>query len=469
MQLDAYQIGTPTSLLSRVHAALGAQPSSVKPTVIIGLGRTGLSCARFLHGRGVPIRVIDSRSSPPELERLRSELPEVPVTLGSFNEHVMAGADALVVSPGVSLEEPALRHAMNSGIPVVGDIELFAYAVQAPVIAVTGSNGKSTVTRLVGAMAEAEGLVVRVGGNIGPPALALLEEPQADLFILELSSFQLETTHSLDAVAAVVLNVSEDHMDRYADLAAYTAAKQRIFRGHGVMVLNQDDSLVAAMRAPDRRTIGFTLDAPQEDDVGLIDALGGPWIVRGISPVLPVSALKLQGRANVANALAACALGYAAGFSVEAMQTALLRFRGLPHRCQWVTTLKGVHWYNDSKATNVGATLAAITGLPVKGRLVVIAGGQGKGANFRPLRKAVRGRVRAMVLMGQDAGHIAAAVSGAVTVIHVADMEHAVEKARELAQPGDAVLLSPACASFDMYRNFEERGAAFVRAVCEGK
>ena len=436
------------------------------PTVIVGLGSTGLACARFLTRRGVPVHVVDSRLEPPGLQDLRATLPEVPVTLGRLDQSFWEGVSALVVSPGVALSEPSIARAAALGVPVVGDIELFSGEAEAPIVAITGSNGKSTVTALLGEMARTDGLDVRVGGNLGPPALALLEPPGAELYVVELSSFQLERTASLRPAVSAVLNISEDHLDRHSDLDTYAAVKQRIFLGDGAQVLNLDDARVASMCLPNRRVSWFTLGVPEAGVFGLLPRAGGPWLAKGKLPLLPASALQVPGLANIANALAALALGELVGLSMAAMRDALRRFRGLSHRLQHVAKVGEVDWYDDSKATNVGATVAAVTSLGSTDRqLVVIAGGDGKGADFQPLRAAVAGRVRAMVLIGRDASRIEATVSDLVRVVRVGDMAEACARAKALAEVGDAVLLSPACASFDMYRDYRERGETFAALV----
>jgi len=446
-------------------AAAPARGGGAGPTLVVGLGLTGLSCARYLARRGEPVEVADTRAEPPQLGALREALPDVPVHLGGFPERVFAAAGRLVVSPGVALDAPAIREAMAAGVPVLGDIELFARAAPGRVAGITGSNGKSSVTTLVGEMARCEGWRVAVGGNLGPPALELLDEPGMELFVLELSSFQLETTRSLRAAAAAVLNVSADHMDRHASLDAYAEAKRRIFAGDGAMVLNLDDPRVAAMREPGRRAIGFTLGAPGADAFGVRGRGGRPWLARGARCLLPVDELRVRGRHNVANALAALALGHALGFSVGAMLDALRAFTGLPHRCQLVATRGGVRWYDDSKATNVGAAVAAIGGLAEEGEIVLIAGGDGKGADFGALAEAVACHVRAVVLLGRDAGRIEAALGGAVPVARAASMVEAVDAAARWARPGDSVLLAPACASWDMFTDYAARGRAFSEAV----
>lgn len=434
--------------------------------LIVGLGKTGLSCARYLTRLGVEVAITDSREQPPELASLRAELPDVAVFTGGFDEQVFASADELIVSPGVSLKHPMIAHAIAQGKTILGDVELFAQHVKAPVIVITGSNGKSTVTSLVGIMAREAGANVRVGGNIGKPVLELIEDTEPDCYVLELSSFQLEYTHSLNAKVATVLNISPDHMDRYDSLDDYIEAKKRVFRGNGVLVLNRDDSQVMAMVEPLRKIITFGLGSAEANQYGLCEHEGGSWLCRGSQPLLSRDELLIPGLHNAANALAALAIGEAAGFSQSAMLRALKGFQGLPHRSQFVAESKGVRWYNDSKGTNVGATLAALTGMD--GQVVLIAGGDGKGADFSALLPAVMDKARAVVLIGKDAGVIAEALSAYDGIVFARDMNDAVIQARELAQEGDAVLLSPACASFDMFDNFEQRGDVFMDCVRRG-
>jgi UDP-N-acetylmuramoylalanine--D-glutamate ligase len=450
-----------------------ANKTAQQRTLIVGLGETGLSVARFLASRGVPIAVTDSRVQPPALDRLREEMPDAALFLGGFDRAAFEAAQQLIVSPGVSLKEPAIAEAMRRGVPVLGDIELFARHADAPVIAITGSNGKSTVTTLVGEMAAAAGFDARVGGNLGTPALDLLlaaqradavQRNQPALYVLELSSFQLETTSSLRARAAVVLNISADHMDRYDSLQEYAAAKQRIYARSEVMVINADDPLVTAMLEPRRRVVRFGLREPADEQFyGIRTVDDAVWLARGNQNLIDVRELRIRGQHNWANALAALALGDAAGMPMGVMLDTLRDFTGLPHRMQWVGEAHGVTWYDDSKGTNVGATLAALSGAP--GRVVLIAGGEGKGQDFAPLRDGVAGKARAVVLIGRDAALIEAALGGVVPVVHAQDMDDAVAKSRELAQPGDCVLLSPACASFDMFRNYAHRGEVFAQAA----
>jgi len=444
-------------------AQVKRETQELPETLVVGLGVTGLSVLRFLCGRGVPAAVTDSRANPPGRDELAETFADVPAALGGFDPEWFEQARTLIVSPGVPLSEPLISAARARGAEVIGDIELFARAATAPVVAITGSNGKSTVTTLLGEMASDAGRAVRVGGNIGRPALDLVTDNEPDLYVLELSSFQLETTESLDAAAAVVLNISPDHMDRYTGLADYATAKQRIYRGHGVMVVNCDEPMVVAMQEAGRPTVGFGLGRPLGSDFGILEHHGEDWLACGERPLMPVRELRMAGRHNQANALAALALGEAVGLPMESMLATLRRFAGLWHRTQWVAEIDGVRWYNDSKGTNVGATLAAIDGLDAP--QVLIMGGQGKGADFAPLRAALARKGRAAVLMGEAAEEIAHALDGVVPVQRAADMEEAVAKACALAEPGDVVLLSPACASFDMFDGFAARGDAFILAV----
>lgn len=438
--------------------------NNLRTALVLGLGTTGLSCARYLSAHGYRVRVADSRQAPPMLTSLRAEFPNMPVHTGPWDKSVLRDADLFVISPGVSLRDPEIAAVLDAGATVVGDIELFARAVTAPVIAITGANGKSTVTTLVGAMCREAGLDTEVGGNIGTPALDLLRKPEPDVYVLELSSFQLETTFSLNARSATVLNITADHMDRYHNLEEYAAAKERIFHGDGVIVLNREDPRVMAMAQAGRRTVCFGLSLPRDDaDYGLMLKGDDEWLARGARALMPVAEIQLAGRHNVANALAAMALSEAISVPFDAMRRALARFRGLRHRTEVVGKLSGVIWINDSKGTNVGATIAALNGMdrPV----VLIAGGDGKGADFSQLRDAVRNRVRGMVLVGRDAPLLEQALGDLVPVVHATDMLDAVRQASSIARSGDAVLLSPACASFDMFRNYEHRGDVFRDAV----
>lgn len=451
-----------------MNAAIDLRQAVTGKTLVVGLGKTGLSCARYLRARGVPVAVTDSRQNPPGLEAARAQMPDLALFVGGFDPEVFSAADRLVVSPGVPLREPAIAAAAARGVPVLGDIELFARAATAPVAAITGSNGKSTVTSLLGLMARLAGVRAAVGGNLGEPALDLLDE-RVELYVLELSSFQLESTESLAPKAASVLNISADHMDRYGSLGEYATAKERIFRGASTAVINRDDPLVRDMGREARRVVGFTLGPPaSESDFGTTERGGEFWLVGGHEPLMPATEVAIAGRHNLANALAALALGTACNLPITAMCEALRRFGGLPHRSVMVGEKGGVRWYDDSKGTNPGATVAALQGLvdPAgSARAVLIAGGDCKGADFSPLVTAVERSARAVVLIGRDAPKIERVLRGRVTLLHARDMREAVELAAEAALPGDCVLLSPACASFDMFDNYEHRGRVFAACV----
>ncbi|HXK55877.1 MAG: UDP-N-acetylmuramoyl-L-alanine--D-glutamate ligase [Gammaproteobacteria bacterium] len=438
-----------------------------RKTLIVGLGKTGLSCARYLSSRGVPLAVTDSRALPPALEQLRTEFPDAALFLGGFNADAFSAAERLLVSPGVSLNEPLIQQAMAQGVSVLGDIELFSQVVNAPYVAITGSNGKSTVTSLLGEMAAAQNLRVKVGGNIGQPALDLLDD-ETDLYVLELSSFQLETTHSLKPKAAAVLNLVPDHLDRYPDYRAYVEAKRKVYANAETGVFNRDDAGVMAMRGDSEKSLFFSLGQPNKNDFGLLSHQGQSWLALGDRPLLPVSELLIQGRHNQANALAALALGTALHFSMDGMLDSLKRYRGMPHRTQFVRERRGVRWYNDSKGTNPGACIAALQGLRSEGgdaRILLIAGGEGKGADFTVLAPVVADAARCVILFGRDARVIEQALDQQVPVFQVQDLNAAVTLAAEKAQSGDSVLLSPACASFDMFRNYEQRGELFIDLV----
>jgi len=434
--------------------------------IVVGLGKSGMSLVRFLARQGVSFAVADTRENPPELATLRRDYPQVEVRCGELDVEFLCRADELYVSPGLALATPALQAAAARGVKLSGDIDLFARNAKAPIVAISGSNAKSTVTTLVGEMAVAAGKRVAVGGNLGMPALDLLSD-DVELYVMELSSFQLETTHQLGAEVATVLNVSEDHMDRYSGLPAYHLAKHRIFRGARQVVVNRQDALTRPLMSDGLPCWTFGLGAPDFKAFGLREENGEKYLAFEFQNLMPVRELKVRGAHNQANALAALALGHAVGLPFDAMLSSLRTFTGLEHRCQWVRELDGVSYYNDSKATNVGAALAAIDGLgmDMDGKLVLIAGGDGNGADFSGLRDSVTRYCRAVVLIGRDADLIADALGDAVPQVRAASLDEAIAQCRALAQPGDAVLLSPACASFDMFKNYEERGQLFARAV----
>ncbi|MCC4264947.1 UDP-N-acetylmuramoyl-L-alanine--D-glutamate ligase [Oceanimonas baumannii] len=424
-------------------------------TVIIGLGQTGLSCVHHCMRRGVRPAVMDTRTLPPGAEQLPEGLA---CYFGGLNSEVLLEAELIVASPGVPLATAELQQAAAAGVEIIGDIELFVRECSAPVIAITGSNGKSTVTTLVGEMAAEAGLAVGVGGNIGTPALELLDHP-LELAVLELSSFQLETTPGLRALAATVLNISEDHLDRYDSLAHYRDTKLGIYQQAGLCVYNREDR---ETRPPEHgRAVSFGLN---NEDYGRIEHQGETWLGVDGEPVLPVRELRIVGAHNQLNALAAMALADEAGIPRPAQLAVLRRFGGLPHRCQFVAEKQGVRWINDSKATNVGATLAAIDGIAdgMTGRLWLIAGGQGKGQDFSPLIPLLNTHIAGMACLGQDKAQL---LNLAANTHGVADMAEAVAWCAGQARHGDWVLLAPACASFDMYPNYPARGDHFVSLV----
>jgi len=434
--------------------------------IVVGLGKSGMSLVRFLANRGVSFAVADTRENPPELATLRRDFPQVDVRCGELDVEFLCRADELYVSPGLALATPALQQAAARGVKMSGDIDLFARNAKAPIIAITGSNAKSTVTTLVGEMAQAAGKRVAVGGNLGTPALELLDDA-VELYVMELSSFQLETTHQLGAEVATVLNISEDHMDRYSGLPAYHLAKHRIFQGARQVVVNRQDALSRPLIGEGLPCWTFGLNKPDFHGFGLREENGEKYLAFQFENLMPVSELRMRGAHNQANALAALALGHAVGLPLDAMLSSLRSFTGLEHRCQWLREREGVSYYNDSKATNVGAALAAIEGLgaDIPGKLVLIAGGDGKGADFSGLRAPVAAHCRAVVLLGRDAQLIAQTLGDDVPLIRVKTLEEAVQRSAEVAQSGDAVLLSPACASLDMFKNYEERGRLFAQAV----
>ncbi len=437
-----------------------------KAMVVLGLGKTGLSCARFLSAYGYHVTVMDSRAEPPGLDALQAEYPNMDVILGGFDAELMSQTSCLVVSPGIAISSPEIAKARELGVEVIGDIELFARYAQAPIIAITGSNGKSTVVTLLGEMAERAGKKALLGGNIGTPALDLLAAPKPDFYVIELSSFQLETTSSLNAITSVVLNLSQDHLDRYETMREYANAKRRIYSGHGSMVINCDDALVSDWCDSERKCIGFSLNTPTCDaQFGLRRENGQDYLAHGQHLLMPVANMKLAGRHNIANALASLALGSEVQLPMAAMLAAIADFSGLAHRCQWVAATHGVNWYNDSKATNVGAAVAAIDSM--SSPVVLIAGGQAKEQNFSELVDVINQTCRAVVLIGHDANIIAKAVAETVPVVHATSMLEAVTCAATMAQANDVVLLAPACASLDMFQGFEDRGDQFISAIHE--
>jgi len=441
-----------------------------KRVLVLGLGETGLSALRWLRLQGANASVADTRENPPGIDMLKAELPEATVYLGTFDADVLTKAELIVISPGIALSEPAVQAAISKNVPVMGDVELFAQyrSADAKVIAITGANGKTTVTTLVGEMCKAAGLKTIVAGNIGLPVLDALTMETPDVYVLELSSFQLETTSSLVIDAATMLNLTEDHMDRYADMTSYAAAKARIFYHAKHQILNRDDawSMVMARSSLSMRTFGLSQD---ERDFGIANDGNETWLCEGTHQLINVNDLHIKGAHNAANALAALALCRAIDLEYAPLLNALYNFKGLPHRVEWVANVDDVDYFDDSKGTNVGATCAALSGLTNKDgsqKVILIAGGDGKGQDFAPLKVPVKENARAMVLIGRDAPLIEAALLETnVSMYHATDMNEAVAIAQRVAQVGDAVLLSPACASFDMYKNYVHRAEVFVAAV----
>ncbi len=454
-------------------------------TLVVGLGATGLAVARHLAARGESLRVLDSRANPPGLAALSAELPHVPVERESLDERWLDDAARVVVSPGLAMDIPLLVAARARGIPVIGELELFARAVDRPVVAITGSNGKSTVTTLTSELLNAAGIRAPAGGNLGPAALDLLRlhaaqgsahgaaKGAADAYVLEVSSFQMETTQSLHPVAAALLNIAADHLDRHGSLAHYAMLKTRLIAAADVAVCNIDDDIVREAAAHHPARVMFSVGRPLDHGYSVVIRDARRWLARDGEPLVACDELRMRGTHNEANALAALALTDALCAALDrpcasddpAVRVALAQFAGLPHRCQWAGEVRGVSFINDSKGTNVGATLAALAGFD--SQLVLIAGGLAKGADFSPLAAAARDRVRAAVLIGAAAPQLRGVLAPVCEVRDASTMAEAVVTAFALAQPGDTVLLSPACASQDMFVDYRHRGDAFTAAVAE--
>lgn len=435
--------------------------------VVVGLGVSGVSVVHFLLEKGYRVAVTDSRTLPPG----HDQIPEhVETHFGALNQKLLLQAEEIIISPGLSLDTPEIRDAIQHGIPVIGDIQLLRRATDVPIIAITGSNAKSTVTTLMGEMAKDAGKKVAIGGNLGRPALDLLKS-EPELIILELSSFQLETTSNLHAFVAVVLNISEDHLDRHGNMMNYHQAKHRIFQGVKHVVYNRDDSLTRPFVPDATPMMSFGLNAPDMHQYGVLKDLDGTlWLARGRERLIRSSDLYIQGTHNVANALACLAIGEFIGLSKDTMLATLKQFKGLAHRCEYVTTQSNVRYYNDSKGTNIGATVAAIEGLGQaiahqQGQVVLILGGQGKGQDFKLLRPVIDQYVSTVVLIGQDATLIAQAIDGCTSIQFADHLQQAVEVCKAAAHEHDVVLLSPACASFDMFKGYEDRGQQFIACL----
>lgn len=435
--------------------------------VVAGLGISGVSAVNFLHENGYRVAVTDSREVPPGHEQIPAA---VQTSFGQLDQDLLLQAEEIVISPGLDPQLPAIQAAIAKGIPVISEIQILRRATDKPIVAITGSNAKSTVTTLIGLMAQDAGVKVAVGGNLGRPALDLTHD-DPDVYILELSSFQLEATSSLNAEVAVVLNMSEDHLDRHGDMAGYHAAKHRIFQGVKKVVYNRDDSLTRPL-VPDVTPMqSFGLNAPDLKQYGILREDNGTiWLARGRERLLKSSDMYIQGTHNVANALACLALGEAIGLPMDKMLETLKTFKGLEHRCEFVKEVNGVRYYNDSKGTNIGATLAALDGLGAAieaqgGQVAIILGGQGKGQDFTALCESLQKYAKVAVLMGEDRSIIENAIAGTTTLLHAASLQQAVELCQQHTHAQDVVLLSPACASFDMFTGYPERGHRFVEYV----
>jgi len=435
--------------------------------VVAGLGISGVAAVNFLHEHGYRVAVTDSRKTPPGHDQIPSD---VQTSFGQLDQELLLQAEEIVISPGLDPQLPEIQTAIAQGIAVVSEIQILRRFTDKPIMAITGSNAKSTVTTLIGLMAKDAGGKVAVGGNLGRPALDLTKD-DPELYILELSSFQLETTSNLHAEVAVILNMSEDHLDRHGDMMGYHTAKHRIFQGVKKVVYNRDDSLTRPL-VPDATPMqSFGLNAPDMNQYGILKENDGTmWLARGRERILKSSEMYIQGTHNVANALACLALGEAIGLPLASMLDTLKTFKGLEHRCEFVKEVQGVRYYNDSKGTNIGATLAAIDGLgaaiePQQGKVAIILGGQGKGQDFTALRDALSKYAKLAVLIGEDRAVIEQAIAGTTTLLHAASLQEAVELCQQHTQAHDVVLLSPACASFDMFKGYSERGHQFVECV----
>lgn len=437
--------------------------------LILGLGKSGVSIAEFLANRHIPFVINDTRAEPPGLAEIKIKQPNVLIQTGGLSEELLNAAEEIIISPGLSLKEPLIAEQIAKGKSVIGDIELFLRYCKAPICAITGANGKSTVTSLVYEMAKAANMNVKIGGNIGVPVLQLLDANEPELYVLELSSFQLETTYSLAAKAATILNITLDHMDRYASLAEYIAAKQRIYQHCEAAIINRMDTNTYVKNAQPKKQLSFGLDWSADTNYGLLAEGDKTYLARGREPLLNIKELPVSGLHYCENALAALALGEACDLPIAAMLQALRTFQGLPHRCQFVKAINGVQWINDSKGTNEGAAKAAIEsiGKTIAGKVVLIAGGIGKGADFETLKIPVKNFVSHAILMGEASDQLATVFHGLTQVHQVKSLQEAINIAHQIGKSGDAVLLSPACASFDMFQNFEKRGEAFAALVHE--
>lgn len=437
-----------------------------RKTAILGMGVTGISVASFLSAKGMPFDFADSRLEPPNLKQVKRDYPSAKLALGSFDKDFLASYDRLIVSPGISLDEPALIHASKKGVELLGDLELFLDYAKAPVVMITGSNGKSTVTALLGQMAIDSGLSVGIGGNIGTPMLDLLDNHH-QLYVLEASSFQLELLNDSRGAVSGLLNISPDHLDRYQDIQKYHAAKHRIFRGASKVVINREDRLTRPLISTQIPMTSFGLNQPDLGSFGVLEGIDEGYLSYGIERLMLIDQIALKGKHNIANVLAALALGYSVDLPMQTMLETVKTFKGLSHRCQTVAKINSVLYVNDSKATNVGATLAALKGFgsAANKNLILIAGGQAKDQDFTDLKQTVSDYVKLLILIGEDADKLGSVLKDCCQQIKTDSLEEAVAQTHQLAKTGDIVLLSPACASFDMYSGFEERGRCFHNAV----
>jgi len=439
--------------------------ASNKTKMVVGIGATGFSVARHLTQLGQHFIMMDTRKEPPLLKKFTAEFPDTTLLLGELPTNSFDNADEVILSPGLSRQIPAVQIAIESNIPVINDIELFSRSANAPIIAITGSNGKSTVTSLLGEMFLAAGHTVGIGGNLGTPALDLLDE-KVTFYILELSSFQLESIGNLCAEVATVLNISPDHLDRYESLLDYHQSKHRIFNGARQVIINRDDKLSTPLIGEKVKLWSYGLSRPDLNCFGIIvDSDGESWLAYEFEKLISQGELGLSGSHNISNALAALALGKAVNISLDPMLQVLREFKGLPHRYQTVRNLNNVTYINDSKSTNLGATLAALSSLPAKGNIILVLGGQPKGQNFSILSSSLTGFVKNILLIGEAASEIHTAISGKIDTLFAINVEDAVLLSHKLSKSGDIVLFSPGCGSLDMFASFEERGEKFISTV----
>ncbi len=434
--------------------------------IIFGLGDTGLSTARYLYSKGKRFCVYDNFKNPPALKILKQEMPDIKFYSGERQLFTINPGTKILLSPGVPRSDSFLREAIEAGATIKSDLDLFITEVDVPIIGITGSNGKSTVTELLGAMASESGYKVAIGGNLGPPALDLLDT-KAEIFILELSSFQLENSDALNLSIATILNLSPDHLDRHRTMHGYSLAKQRIFLGCKTAVINLDDKTTYPNNFDGRLIIKWSFDEPKSGEIGLAGEFPNIFICFGTKIIMRADEIYLPGKHNLANSLAALTIGISIGFSIESMCGVLKNFSGLAHRCELILSKEGVNWINDSKATNVGATRAALEGLGERKNIILIAGGIAKGANFQSLLTPIKKHCKKVILIGESALKFSSIISDDVQVSLVTSIEEAVKLSKSYSSIGDLVLLSPACSSLDMFRDYIDRGETFIKAVLD--